>query len=324
MVRLVQKCAFIKAGGAGGYMKYIATRDGVEKIVQDGPVSKEQQRLIRDILKRCPDSKELFEYADYTAAPSYKTASAFLSMAIDANAHDDALRAGYMKYIATRPRAERHGEHGLFSSARDINLTDAVTKLDSHHGNIWTIIYSLRREDAARLGYDNAESWRSLLCRRQADFAENLKIPMENLQWYAAFHNEGHHPHIHMMLWSDQENGYLTQKGVQNLRALMTKDIFKDDLLHLYERKDVSYKELVDLSRERMKEIAAHVRDASVSPALLEKLAALSDAMKTVTGKKQYGYLPKPLKALVNSIVDELAALPEIRDAYEAWNEIKD
>ena len=331
MVRLILKCPYIKAGkknasrqGAGGYMKYIATREGVEKIVPEGPVTEEQKKLINEILVRCPDSMELYEYEDYLNAPNSRTASAFLTTAIDTNLHDDAVRGGYMKYIATRPRAERHGEHGLFSSRRDVDLNAAIEQLNRHQGNVWTFILSLRREDAARLGYDNAEAWRNLLMRHQHEIAQNMHVPVNQLHWYAAFHNEGHHPHVHAMIWSDNNRIYLNREGITTLRSLMTKDIFKDDLLHLYERKDVSYKELVDLSRERMKEIAAHVRDASVSPALLEKLAALSEAMKTVTGKKQYGYLPKPLKALVNSIVDELAELPEIRDAYEAWNEIKD
>ena len=50
--------------------------------------------------------------------------------------------------------------------------------MKEHEGNVWTIIYSLRREDAARLGYDNAASWRALLRSKQADFAEAMQIQM--------------------------------------------------------------------------------------------------------------------------------------------------
>ena len=331
MSRLILKCPYIKAGkksigrqGASGYMKYIATREGVEKPVPAGPVTKEQKKLITELLLLCPDTSELFEYEDYLAVPSSRTASAFLTAAIDMNAQDEAVRSGYMKYIATRPRAERHGEHGLFSSDRNIDLSAAMDGLEHHDGNVWTFILSLRREDAARLGYDNAESWRCLLMRHQIEIAKNMRVPVDQLHWYAAFHNEGHHPHVHMMLWSENRLMYLTRDGIRALRSSLTNDIFKDDLLNVYQRKDVSYKELVDLSRERMKEIASHIRDASVSPAMPEKLTALSESLKSVTGKKQYGYLTKPMKAVVDSIVDELAEIPEIRDAYEAWNEIKD
>ena len=64
----------------------------------------------------------------------------------------------YMRYIATRPRAERHGEHGLFGAEDAVDLEKTMDELKEHEGNVWTIIYSLRREDAARLGYDNAAS----------------------------------------------------------------------------------------------------------------------------------------------------------------------
>ena len=70
---------------------------------------------------------------------------------------------GYMKYIATRPRAERLGDHGLFGDG-DVDLEKAMQELDQEYdGNVWTHILSLKREDAARLGYDNAKAWRDLL-----------------------------------------------------------------------------------------------------------------------------------------------------------------
>ena len=98
---------------------------------------------------------------------------------------------------------KKHGEHGLFGAEDAVDLEKTLGELKAHEGNVWTIIYSLRREDAARLGYDNAASWRALLRSKQAGFAEAMQIPPSQLRWYAAFHDEGDHPHIHMMLWSD-------------------------------------------------------------------------------------------------------------------------
>lgn len=43
MPRLVQKCGYIRAAGAGRYMKYIATREGVEKLHGRGPVTQPQK-----------------------------------------------------------------------------------------------------------------------------------------------------------------------------------------------------------------------------------------------------------------------------------------
>ena len=156
MAKLVQKSGYIKSEKAGGYMKYIATREGVEKLTGNGPVTKGQRELIQKLLHDFPDAVELFEYEDYRKAPTLGTASAFITMALDANLHEINSESGYLSYIATRPRVERRGAHGLFSSAAAVDLDAAMSELEAHDGNVWTIIYSLRREDAARLGYDNA------------------------------------------------------------------------------------------------------------------------------------------------------------------------
>ena len=137
----------------------------------------------------------------------------------------------YMRYIATRPRAEKHGEHGLFGAEDAVDLEKAMQELRTHEGNVWTIIYSLRREDAARLGYDNAASWRALLRSKQADFAEAMQIPPSQLRWYAAFHDEGEHPHIHMMLWSDDPKyGFLRKDKLLHLQSVLTNMIYADEL----------------------------------------------------------------------------------------------
>lgn len=324
MVRLIQKSSFIKAGRAGGYMKYIATREGVEQVTKDGPVSKEQRSLIASILKDYPDTKKLFEYEDYRSSPSLKTASAFISMALDCHVQDENMRDGYMKYIAMRPGAELHGTHGLFSKERDTDLDSALEQLNMHRGNVWTIIYSLRREDAVQHGYDHANGWRELILRHEIDLAESMKVRPGQLQWYAAFHDAGSHPHIHMMLWSDNPKAYLSKEHLFKLRSVMTNDIFKDELLNIYQRKDLSYKELIAAARTEMKELTERIRFAQNNAELDQKLAELSAALETVGGKHQYGYLPKPLKRMVDEIVDELSELPEVRDAYAAWNGIRD
>ena len=144
----------------------------------------------------------------------------------------------YMRYIATRPRAEKHGEHGLFGAENAVDLEKTLGELKAHEGNVWTIIYSLRREDAARLGYDNAASWRALLRSKQADFAEAMQIPPSQLRWYAAFHDEGEHPHIHMMLWSDDPKyGFLRKDKLLHLQSILTNMIYADELNEVYIQK---------------------------------------------------------------------------------------
>ena len=232
----------------------------------------------------------------------------------------------YMRYIATRPRAEKHGEHGLFGAEDAVDLEKTLGELKAHEGNVWTIIYSLRREDAARLGYDNAESWRLALLAHQNDFAEAMQIPPEHLHWYAAFHDEGEHPHIHMMLWSDDPKyGFLRKDKLLHLQSVLTNMIYADELKEVYVQKDIAYKDVTGAARETMRRIVDQLETVENPPeSIRQKLMELALELRTVSGKKQYGYLKKPLKDMVDSIVDELEKMPEVAAYYSVWNGLRD
>ena len=271
MAKLIQKSGFLSKKRAGRYMKYIATRDGVEILNEDA-------------------------------------------------------EGIYLRYIATRPRTEKHEGHGLFGAEPHVDLEKTMQELKTHEGNVWTIIYSLRREDAARLGYDNAESWRLALLAHQNDFAEAMQIPPEHLHWYAAFHDEGEHPHIHMMLWSDDSKyGFLRKDRLLHMQSVLTNTIYADELKEIYIQKDVAYKEVTEAAREIMREIVDRMESTAEPPASIQqKLLELATELHTVSGKKQYGYLKKPLKDMVDSIVDELEKLPEVAAYYSVWNGLRD
>ena len=232
----------------------------------------------------------------------------------------------YMRYIATRPRAEKHGEHGLFGAEDAVDLEKTLGELKAHEGNVWTIIYSLRREDAARLGYDNAASWRALLRSKQADFAEAMQIPPLQLRWYAAFHDEGDHPHIHMMLWSDDPKyGFLRKDKLLHLQSILTNMIYADELKAVYVQKDIAYKDVTGAARETMRRIVDRLESVENPPgAIQQKLLELALEMHAVSGKKQYGYLKKSLKDKVDEIVDGLEKLPEVAEYYAVWNDLRD
>ena len=232
----------------------------------------------------------------------------------------------YMRYIATRPRAEKHGEHGLFGAEDAVDLEKTLGELKAHEGNVWTIIYSLRREDAARLGYDNAASWRALLRSKQADFAEAMQIPPSQLRWYAAFHDEDEHPHIHMMLWPDDPKyGFLRKDKLLHLQSILTNMIYADELKAVYVQKDIAYKDVTGAARETMRRIVDQLETVeNPSELIQEKLLELALELHTVNGKKQYGYFKKPLKDMVDSIVDELENLPEVAAYYSVWNDLRD
>ena len=305
-------------------MKYIATREGVEVLTGKGPATEKQKEMVAKLLKDFPDVRDSFEYEDYKQAPTLHTASALISAALDSHMQNLQSENGYLKYIATRPGAEKHGAHGLFGRQENTNLTAAMHDLTAHNGNVWTIIYSLHREDAERLGYNNAAAWRKLLVSQQNKFAEAFHVPVSALHWYAAYHDADTHPHIHMMIWTDQET-VLKRDAVVKLRSAMTNSIFQAELENLYIRKDAAYKDVSEAAREVMHELVDRMESVSAPPASIQqKLLELALELRTVSGKKQYAYLKKPLKDKVDSIVDELEKLPEVAAYYSVWNGVRD
>ena len=305
-------------------MKYIATREGVEVLTGKGPTTEKQKELVAKLLKDFPDMRDSFEYEDYKQAPTLHTASALISAALDSHMQNLQSENGYLRYIATRPGAEKHGAHGLFGREDNANLTAAMHDLTAHDGNVWTIIYSLHREDAERLGYNNAAAWRKLLVSHQNKFAEAFHVPASALHWYAAYHDADTHPHIHMMIWTDQET-VLKRDAVVKLRSAMTNSIFQAELENLYIRKDAAYKDVTEAARVVMHDLVDRMESVSDPPASIqEKLLELALELRTVSGKKQYAYLKKPLKDMVDSIVDELETLPEVAAYYSVWNGVRD
>ena len=324
MARLIQKTGFISRKSADGYMKYIATREGVEVLTGKGPATEKQTEMVTKLLKDFPDMRDSFEYEDYKQAPTLHTASAFISAALDTHMQNLQSENGYLKYIATRPGAEKHGAHGLFGREDNANLSAAMHDLTAHDGNVWTIIYSLHREDAERLGYNNAVAWRKLLVSQQNKFAEAFHVPVSALHWYAAYHDADTHPHIHMMIWTDQET-VLKRDAVVKLRSAMTNSIFQAELENLYIRKDAAYKDVTEAARAVMHDLVDRMETVSELPvSIQQKLLELATELRTVGGKKQYGYLKKPLKDKVDSIVDELEKLPEVAAYYSVWNGLRD
>ena len=305
-------------------MKYIATREGVEVLTGKGPATEKQKEMVSKLLKDFPDVRDSFEYEDYKQAPTLHTASALISAALDSHMQNLQSENGYLKYIATRPGAEKHGAHGLFGREENADLNTAIRDLTSHDGNVWTIIYSLHREDAERLGYNSAAAWQKLLVRQQSKFAEAFHVPVSALHWYAAYHDADTHPHIHMMIWTDQET-VLKRDAVVKLRSAMTNSIFQAELENLYIRKDAAYKDVTEAARTAMHGLVDRLESIKNPPeSIQQKMLELALELRTVGGKKQYGYLKKPLKDKVDSIVDELEKLPEVAAYYAVWNGLRD
>lgn len=332
MARMILKWRYIKAGDTKHcehLVKYIATREGVEKCDESWKQEKatvEQQRLIRQLLRDFPNAKDSFEYEDFCKSNTKYSASEFISRTIDENVDCIGKRENYVGYIAMRPRVEKLGSHGLFSQDdTPINLSEVSKTVAEHQGLVWTTVISLRREDAERLGYDNAKAWRDML-RSQADkLAGSMGIPLTDLRWYAAFHNEGNHPHIHLVSYSVGKEPYMTERGLVKMKANYAHEIFKQDLYHIYREQTVHRDMLRRVGNEEIAAIVDAINSGSYeNETVALMLKQLAERLKDYSGKKVYGYLPKRCKNLVNGIVDELAKDERIAKLYELWYEQKE
>ena len=230
------------------------------------------------------------------------------------------LPAGYMEYMLERPRS-----HGLFGDEDCVDMNAVAQELNKYPGNIWTHIISLKREDAERLGYNHAAQWRNLIRAHRNEIAAAMNIPPSDFRWYAAFHDEGGHPHIHMMAWSVKPGqAYLSKDGIRKIKSAQTNDIFKQEMLHTYEQKSTSRDELVRRAREEMKALTQEMRQSIGShPEVESLLATLAAQLETVKGKKKYGYLPKEVKKTVDEIVNQFEQMPVINECYQAWWELQ-
>lgn len=237
-----------------------------------------------------PDTKNLLEYEDYTSCPTKANASSFITLALEENWAQVQTSEGYAKYITTRPRAEHLGDHGLFGDEDGVELDKAMSELEHYTGNVWTHIISFHREDAAHLGYDNAQAWRSLLHTHRNGIAAAMHIPPEYFRWYAAFHDEGKHPHVHMMTWSTQlGEAYLAKDGIRQIKSTLTNQM---ELLHLYEQKSESRDELVREPRRAMLELSRQMSESVCEHPEAERMMLdLARQLGEVKGKKSYGYL---------------------------------
>ena len=321
MPRIIVKAGYFKNGAHNPhgkrYLEYIATREGVDLLDEASmmkPATATQRELIEKIVRQFPNVKLLDEYADYMNGATCGNASEFISAAVEDNPSLIDSSKSYLDYIATRPRAERIGSHGLFSDVdTPLTLGKESKKLKAHTGNIWTVIVSLKREDVERLNFNSASRWRDFLASQKDVFAESMHIPASELHWFGAFHNESHHPHCHLVFYVDNPKlGYLSERGIENMRSELANGIFEQDLECVYAEQSQRRDELTNEARSEIAELITQLQ-SGVNPNLqiAEKLYKLSEVLETVSGKKQYGYLPPHIKKLVDEITDELARTSE-------------
>ena len=306
----------------------MGTRDGVEKLpngTDRKPSTKKQKDLIFSLIEAIPESYGYPEFDDYGKLETKASATEFIDAFIERNADRIGGIKKLISYIGERPGVEKLGRHGLFSQTDDKIDIDAVAdEVSNHEGILWTHVVSLRREDAERLGYNNAESWKNLVRRNALQIAEAHKMNPSNLQWYAAFHNTKHHPHMHLMVYSkDPKQGYLTNKGIENMRGMFADDIFRNELYHLFSLENEMRDEVREESKRWLEKLFRHSQENRYcGNEIYVMFRTLISQLENYQGKKQYGYLPKSMKDTVDRIVFALAKDDRIADLYAQWNKI--
>ena len=334
MSRIRFMSPYLKGGRDSGKLvnraRYIATRPGVEVLRGehgDQPATKKQQAYIQHLLRDFPGAKELLEYEDYCNAPTQANANTFIRQVQEDFAEPMRRMENYLDYVSHRPGVQLNGEHGLWCAGGKVcNLSQAVREVAEHTGSVWTPVVAIRREDAERLGYNDAESWRQLVCACAPEIARGYKVPLEHLRWYAAFHRKEDSVHIHMVVFSsDPKEGYLTRQGIQQVKSAFGRRIFQQDLLHVYEQK-TEYRDALGRDAERtMAELITQMETGQLQNENLERLVLeLAQRLHNTQGKKVYGYLPPKTKALVDAIVDELAKDERVAAAYNLWNQMRE
>ena len=310
--------------------KYISTREGVELLKDTDnslPATKQQQDFISRLLKTFPDTREMPEYEDYNAEHSQKNAAEFISQVQENYAYLLDKRENYVDYVANRPGVKKLGEHGLWNADGKVPvLQNVIDEVAHHQGNVWTPVIAIQRSDAERLGYDSAESWRSLICSEIDQIAKAYKILPSHLKWYAAFHEKERSVHVHLVIFStDPSEGYLTKPAILELRSALTRQIFKDDLKNIYVQQTAYRDRLQENALEVMESLIQKMQNGDLKNSKIELLITeLAERLQNYSGKKVYGYLPPATKRIVDAIVDELASDERVTEAYSLWQDMRD
>ena len=333
MPKIILRCNYLKnapPSHLANYMNYISTRKGVEKVDSTTallPATEKQKELIADILSKIEDAGRMHEYYDYLQKPTRENASEFITQALENNLDIIAKKKNFIDYLANRPRVEKIGTHGLFSNeGESVVLSRVAEEAANHPGVVWINVISLRREDAERLGYDSAAQWQALLRSRVELLCENYKIDSRNLKWYAAFHNESHHPHVHLVVYStNPSEGYLTKKGIETMRSCYAHDIFRQEFMSIYEKKNEQRERLKEQANKSLLFLLGQMQAGIChNERIAEQMQLLSKRLMNTGGKKVYGYLKADVKAIVNGIVDELAKEERVAECYRTWLQSRD
>lgn len=258
----------------------------------------------------------------------------------------------HIGYIATRPRSMRteNGEHALFgkyaipNACEDKDWQDTaryVRKLSERKVNIYRSIISFERGNADELGLRTQKDWQRYCEQHIRILAEKNGIKIENLGWCGAYHNEGSHPHAHIVFWDNAQTvmeNYTNPKIPDEIRIALIKSTYAEKIKEFIEQKTKAKADISELSNEQLadfddymkrirpKEYAAFneklerygfdIDKINISQLFHDEgqLAALAEdlfklrAVLPKTGRISYKLLPVDIKSEIDSLTSKLLA----------------
>ena len=180
----------------------------------------------------------------------------------------------HVDYIATRKGVDKSAHtHGLFGNILGTDNVEILELEDikkyiqgksNENIDIFKTVISLREEDAMQYGFLNQKAWKNLLQERTFEIARAFKIPINDMEWVAAFHAKKGQPHCHLVVWNKNQDLSVKRKPYifyNDMRKVIAKGVYKEELEAEYNIKDISKKELGKLSQKEFEKLKENMKE---------------------------------------------------------------
>lgn len=180
----------------------------------------------------------------------------------------------HVDYIATRKGVDKSANtHGLFGNILGTDNVEILELEDikkyiqgksNENIDIFKTVISLREEDAMQYGFLNQKAWKNLLQERTFEIAKAFKIPINDMEWVAAFHAKKGQPHCHLVVWNKNQDLSVKRKPYifyNDMRKVIAKGVYKEELEAEYNVKDISKKELGKLSQKEFEKLKENMKE---------------------------------------------------------------
>lgn len=226
----------------------------------------------------------------------------------------------YIAYIDRQsPIFDQNGtEKRVLSAQADVEAPGNST--------VWYHVYSLNASDCERLGVDR-NYMKNLIALKADEMAKAYNISPNNLRMVCSWHNKDFHPHLHFLVWStDSREAFIPHReketdknaalnaATRTVKSCFTNEIFRGDLAYLKEEKSAQRDKLNEQLRRLVS--SEYLVDREITDALKD----LGKTLRATKGKHTYKFLPPPLKAQVDNVLERVTQKdPVLRSMYEDY-----